>query len=138
MFRKLNDQVSVSPQITIEDVGLAAGQGFSAIINNRPDNEDPGQPNGDVIASEARKHGLDYIAIPIDHSGFPEDKIAAMAEVLKSANRPVLAYCRSGTRSTLLWALAQARSGIDVAELALTAEQAGYSLQPIMPLLRQS
>lgn len=135
MFRKLDDDVSVAGQITPDDVAAAAARGFAAIVNNRPDDEQPGQPGGGEIAAAARAAGLAYRAIPVDHSGFSEAQVIAMGDALAQADGPVLAFCRSGTRSTFLWALARARMGDDGAVLAAKAAAAGYDLAPIAGLL---
>jgi len=136
-FRQLSAQVWASPQITPAEVAEAAARGFTAIINNRPDGEEADQPAGDAIAAAARAAGLAYHTIPIDHSGFSEAQAMAMADVLAQHDGPVLAYCRSGTRSTLLWALARAATGDDLAALGESARAAGYSLAPIAPALDQ-
>lgn len=134
-FRQLTDSVWASPQITPAQVAEASEQGFCMIINNRPDDEDEGQPAGADIATAAQQHGLDYVAIPITHTGFSDQQVAAMAEALDKAQGKVLAFCRSGTRSTLLWALAQASKGEDPARLAAIAQAAGYDLSPIAAML---
>ncbi|MCL6249820.1 TIGR01244 family sulfur transferase [Altererythrobacter sp. KTW20L] len=134
-FRQLSDAVWASPQITVEDVELAGAQGFSLIVNNRPEGESGDQTDGETIAEVARSHGMAYCAIPISHSGFNQDQVDRMAEVLETAPGPVLAYCRSGTRSTLLWALARASRGASVEDLAAAAAAAGYDLSPIAPAL---
>ena len=131
MFRTLDDKISVWGQLMPEDVATAAAQGFTTIINNRPDDEEPGQPKGAEIEAAARAAGLDYVAIPVDHSGFREDQAAAMAEALGAADGPVLAFCRSGTRSTFLWSLARKRLGDDGAMLIGKAAATGYDLTPI-------
>ncbi len=130
MFRKLTDRIYASPQIGLDDVARAAEEGFSLIINNRPENESPDQVPGEVIASAARAAGLDYVAIPVTHAGFSEPQVRAMADALAGDGK-VLAYCRSGTRSTLLWTLAEASRGVDTVELAQAAEQAGYDIGPV-------
>ena len=135
MFRKLDDTISVAGQVMPADIAAAAAQGFAFVINNRPDGEQPGQPGGSEIEAAAAAAGLGYRAIPIDHSGFSEDQVAAMADALAAAPGPVLAFCRSGTRSTLVWALARARMGEPVDALAAKAAAAGYDLGPIAPLL---
>ena len=135
MFRTLDPSISVFGQIEPEDVAAAKAQGFTAIINNRPDNEQPGQPAGAEIEAAAKAAGLDYVAIPVDHSGFNEGQIAAMAEALEKAPGPVLAFCRSGTRSTFLWAFARHRLGDDGEQLIAKAANAGYDLSPIRPIL---
>jgi len=134
MFRKLDPHISVAGQIAPEDVAAAAAQGFTTIVNNRPDGEQPGQPAGAEIAAAAAAAGLAYHAIPVDHSGFREEQVAAMLDALGTAPGPVLAFCRSGTRSTYLWALARARMGEDAEMLAAKAAGAGYDLSPLRPL----
>ncbi len=130
MFRKLTDRIYASPQIGLDEVSRAADEGFSLIINNRPEDESPDQVPGEVIASAARAAGLDYVAIPVTHAGFSEPQVRAMADALAGDGK-VLAYCRSGTRSTLLWTLAEASRGVDPDELAQAAEQAGYDIGPV-------
>jgi uncharacterized protein (TIGR01244 family) len=113
----------------------AREQGFGMIINNRPEDESEDQTPGAKIEAAARAAGMDYVAIPITHSGFSQPQVDAMADALASAQGRVLAYCRSGTRSTLLWALAEAREGGDPDHLSEIASEAGYDLTPIRPLL---
>ena len=79
--------------------------------------------------------GLGYVAIPVDHSGFSDEQVTAMAAALAGAPGPVLAFCRSGTRSTYLWALARARLGEDGEALIGKAARAGYDLAPLAPML---
>lgn len=131
MFRTLDDRISVFGQITRDDVAAAKAQGFTMIINNRPDGEQDGQPTAAEIGAAAHEAGLAYAAIPVDHSGFSEEQVAAMADALAAADGPVLAFCRSGTRSTFLWALASARRGEDGDQLIAKAANAGYDLSPI-------
>ncbi len=135
MFRKLDDSISVAGQVTARDIAEAAAQGFTLVVNNRPDDEQPGQPAGADIEAAARAAGLDYLAIPITHAGFSEPQVAAMRDALGAAAGPVLAFCRTGTRSTLLWALARAKMGDRIEALAAKASAAGYDLSPIAPLI---
>ena len=135
MFTQLTDTLWVSPQIDQAAVAHAAAQGITTIINNRPEDESADQTPGPAIAAAAVAAGLRYVAIPVTHAGFGESQIVAMAAALDEAGGPVLAYCRSGTRSTLLWALARASRGEDRATLAQRAAQAGYDLAPIAPAL---
>jgi uncharacterized protein (TIGR01244 family) len=137
MIRKVDDSISVAPQISVEDVAAIKAAGFTAIVNNRPDEEESGQISGDAIRDAALAAGLSYTAIPITHAGFSYPQIEAMAEVLASADGPVLAFCRSGTRSCNLWALAQARNGADADELIAKGAGAGYNLDGLRPLLDQ-
>lgn len=134
-FRTLNDTILASPQIEIEDIAHAKAAGVTLIINNRPDGEDPDSPQGDAIEAAAKAAGLDYCAIPIGRSGFSEPQVDEMIRSLENAEGRVLAYCRSGTRSTLLWALAQAKLGADPADIAQAASAAGYDVSPVRPML---
>ncbi|MDB5689449.1 MAG: hypothetical protein JWL91_1325 [Sphingomonas bacterium] len=135
MFRKLDETISVAGQITPDDVAAAAAGGFAFVINNRPDGEQPGQPMAAEIAAAAAAAGLGYRAIPITHAGFSEDQVTAMREALEAADGPVLAFCRSGTRSTFIWALARSRMGDAPDMLAAKAEAAGYDLSPLRGML---
>jgi uncharacterized protein (TIGR01244 family) len=135
MFRRIDDTILVSPQIAPTDVADAAAEGVTLVINNRPDEEEAGQPAGDSIATAAEASGLRYTAIPVTHAGFSHAQVDAMVAALEAADGPVLAYCRSGTRSTFLWALARAKIGDHPAVLTEKAEAAGYDLRPIRPML---
>jgi uncharacterized protein (TIGR01244 family) len=139
MFRQLDETISVAPQISTDAVAAAAQQGVKLIINNRPDGESEDQTEGDAIEAAARSAGIDYVAIPVTHAGFSEWQVTAMSDALANATGPVLAYCRSGTRSTLLWALSQAAKGEHPAVLSEKAARAGYDLSSIgqmMDMLR--
>lgn len=132
---KLTEDIFVAPQISTDMVIGASAVGVTLIINNRPDDEAEDQTPGAVIEAAARKAGMAYIAIPITHAGFSEPQVNAMAAALEGAQGRVLAYCRSGTRSTLLWALAEASQGGDPDALTNIAAKAGYDLSPIRPLM---
>ncbi len=135
MFRTLDATILVAPQIDCDAVAEAAAQGVTLIINNRPEGESPDQTAGSDIAAAAHAAGLDYIAIPVTHAGFSQAQVDTMAAALERAKGKTLAYCRSGTRSTLLWALAQASTGADPQMLAEKAAHAGYDLSPIAAML---
>ena len=130
-FRQLSDQVWASPQITLADVQAAAAAGFALVVNNRPEGESADQTPGEDIAAAVRAAGMDYCAIPIAPGGFTREQVTDMAKALDEASGPVLAYCRSGTRSTLLWSLTQAAAGEDPDSIASAALQAGYDIAPI-------
>jgi uncharacterized protein (TIGR01244 family) len=135
MFRMLVETVLVAPQIDTDAVAAAAEQGVTLIINNRPEGESPDQIPGSEIEAAARLSGLDYIAIPITQSGFSQPQVDAMVSALEGATGKVLAYCRSGMRSTSLWALAEAKGGADPDTLTSIAADAGYDVSPIRPLM---
>lgn len=136
-IRRINDQISVAPQIDPAEVTELARAGFVAVINNRPDEEESGQPAGDAVRTVAETLGLAYHAIPVTHAGFSAHQVEAMRAALDAADGPVLAFCRSGTRSTNLWALAEASKGEDPEGLIEQAAGAGYNLTGIRPLLDQ-
>ena len=134
-FRRVTDQLSVAPQIGLDDLATAAGLGFKLVINNRPDGEEPAAPQGEHIATACAAEGLAYAAIPIGHGGFSHAQLDALDAVLGGATGSVLAYCRSGTRSTHLWALTRARAGDDVGAMVQAAAKAGYDLSGLRPML---
>jgi uncharacterized protein (TIGR01244 family) len=136
-MRALDDVTYVAGQIWPEDVAGAAALGVTMIVNNRPDDEEAGQPEGAEIAAAARAAGVEYRFVPVS-TGISEAQIAAMAEALQAAEGKVLAYCRSGTRSAYLWALARARLGESGDSLAHKAASAGYDLAPIKGFLDRS
>ncbi len=135
MFRKITDGIYASPQITPDQIAEATALGIKLIVNNRPEGEGDDQTPGEEIEAAARAAGMDYVAIPVTHSGFSEPQVKAMADALDAAQGGVLAYCRSGTRSTLLWALAEASQGGDPDALTNMAAKAGYDVSPIRPLM---
>lgn len=134
-FRKLSDDFYASPQITPREVSEAAAMGIALVINNRPDGEAPDQPAGADIEAATRAAGMDYLAIPIGSAGFSEPQVEKLQEALAASQGPVLGYCRSGTRSTLLWSLAQARGGGSPDSIAEVAAEAGYDVAPVRPAM---
>jgi uncharacterized protein (TIGR01244 family) len=132
-MRKLDPTTHVAVrQLTPADVDEAAAQGIRLIVNNRPDGEEPGQPSSAQMEAAARAAGLDYRHIPIA-GGFAPEQVEAMAEALEQG--PVLAFCRTGTRSAFLWALARAKRGAPAEESVAAAAAAGYDLAAIRTLL---
>ena len=135
MFRSVTNDLMVSPQIGLDAVAEAKALGVTLIINNRPEGESEDQVPGADIEAAAHAAGLEYVAIPITHSGFSQPQVEAMVAALQGAEGKVLAYCRSGTRSTLLWALAESAQGGDPDSLTNMAAKAGYDLSPVRPLM---
>jgi len=132
--RTLDDRTLIAGQIRPEDATEAAALGVTLIVNNRPDGEEPDQPEGSAIEAAARAAGLDYRAIPVA-GGIGPEQIEAMAALLAGAEGRVLAFCRSGTRSIYLWALAEARRGVGGDAILARAEAAGCDLSPLGPYL---
>ena len=134
-IRRIDDRISVAPQIQPGDVSDIAALGFVTIVNNRPDQEEGGQPTGDEIRAAAKAAGLGYVAIPVTPGGLSQQQVTEMAAALAEADGPVLAYCRSGTRSCNLWALAAASAGGDPETLVGKGASAGYDLNGLRPTL---
>jgi uncharacterized protein (TIGR01244 family) len=135
MARQLDETTLVSGQIGPADVPALAEQGVTMIINNRPDGEDQGQPLSAELEAAAEAAGVDYRHIPIARGIGPSD-VEAMGEALRSSSGgKVLAFCRSGTRSTLAWAVARREDGVSVEELQRSADNVGVDIGPIAHLL---
>lgn len=125
--RQLDEGLSTSPQITPEEVAIVAAAGFRAVISNRPDGEESGQPTAAEMKAAAEAHGLEFRHIPVTVGGIGPDDIQAMAEALDTLPGPIFGFCRSGTRTAMLWALAKAPSS-DPDTLIAAARDAGYDL----------
>lgn len=134
--RQLTPKLSVTPQIEPEEVAAIAAAGFGTIICNRPDSEVPLELRADRIAQAAAEAGLEFVVNPVVHTSMTPEIVARQREAIESASAPVLAYCQSGTRSTVLWLLgAAAETPSD--ELLATAAAAGYQLGALKPQLDQ-
>ena len=126
-FKRIDDHVSVSGQIQPGDVPALKAAGFTTIVNNRPDGESPGQPTGAEIEAAAKAAGLAYHAIPLGREGVSPDMVEKTREALEGSAGPVFCFCRSGTRSTTLWALSQAGKQ-DASAIIAAAQGAGYDV----------
>lgn len=134
-MRQLDDKVLVSGQIAPADVPELKREGVTMIVNNRPDGEEPGQPLAADIEQAALAAGLDYRFIPISRGIGPADAEAMSDAFDASAEGKALAFCRSGMRSALAWALARSREGMPREEIEHRAAAAGVDLSPIAHLL---
>ena len=131
-IRKVTEDFAVAPQISPEDMALAARQGFVLVINNRPDGEAPDQPSSAQMEAAAKAAGLAYVHIPV-RGGPTPDQVEAVAEAVADARGPVLAFCRSGTRSIITWSLGQAASGARPRDdLVRLGADAGYDLSAVL------
>ena len=136
MHRQLDENTLVSGQIRPEDVPALKALGVTLIVNNRPDNEDLGQPESDEIEAAAKDAGIDYHHVPIAR-GLGASDIEAMREAMHAVGSgKLLAFCRSGNRSTLAWAVAKSEDGMSREELDRCVSQAGFDLGPVAHLLR--
>ena len=109
-FTRLSEQLATAPQVLPEDLREIAGSGFVGIVNNRPDDEAPDQPSSLELEAEAKRVGLAYWHVPVVPGAMTEREVQAFAAALREADGPVLAFCRTGNRSTALWKAAQALS----------------------------
>ena len=132
-LRRLTDAFTVSPQIDAEHVHEIAGAGFRSILCNRPDGEAPGQSDYARIAEAAQEEGLQARSVPISGGMITPEALEDFRAALAEMPKPILAYCRSGTRCTMLWALAQ-HGVMEDDEIERRAAKAGYD---VSGLLRQ-
>jgi len=128
----LSKDLSVTTQIAVADIAALAALGFRSIINNRPDSEEAGQPTNATLAAAAKQAGLDYRHIPVVSGQLQGSQVTAFAAALAGMPAPVLAFCRTGTRSSTLWALQATGSADGILE---TARAAGYDLSGLRPCL---
>jgi uncharacterized protein (TIGR01244 family) len=126
-IKRIDDHVSVSGQIAPADVATLKAAGFTTIVNNRPDGETPDLPSGAVIEAAAKAAGMDYVAIPLGREGVSPEMVEKTRAALEGSAGPVFCYCRSGTRSTTLWALSQA-GAMPADEIISAARGAGYDM----------
>ena len=136
-LKRINEHVSVSPQISPDDVAAIKAAGFVAIVNNRPDGESPDQPPSAVIEQAAHDAGLAYHYIPLGREGVTPEMVEETKSVLEGSAGPVFCYCRSGTRSTTLWALSQAGHA-PASQIISEAAEAGYDMSHLAGYLGQS
>ncbi len=135
MPRQLDEKTMVSGQVDPAALPALAAEGVTMVINNRPDHEDDGQPTSAEVEAAARAAGLSYCHVPIARGIGPSDVEAMRVAMRRAGNGKVLAFCRSGNRSTLAWAVARAEDGVPRGELERCAEAAGFSLAPVLHLL---
>lgn len=124
--------ISVTGQVTPNAIAAAKEAGFRAIINNRPDREEPGQPSSAELEAAAKAAGLDYHHIPVVPGQFSDAQVDAFCDALGGCGKPALAFCKSGMRAASLWALSQAGK-LTSAEILRQAAACGYDLRPLIP-----
>lgn len=133
-IRPLSPAYAVSPQIDPSDLPAIAAAGYTTIICNRPDAEIPPSHHAETMAAAAREAGLEFVIAPVTHPTIGPDTIGRQMAVLQESAGPVLAYCASGTRSSILWALGQAGT-LSADDILGATEAAGYDLSPLRPQL---
>lgn len=135
-IRKIDDTISVAPQITANDVAEIARLGYRTLVANRPDQEEFGQPAMADIEAAAQEHGLSWVFMPVESGNITDEDIDQFAPMIREADKPVLAFCRSGTRCTVLWALSAARD-TPSQEIVSKARNAGYDISGLAPRIAQ-
>ncbi len=135
-LKRINDHVSVAPQISPDDMPAIKAAGFTTVINNRPDGESPDQPASATMKAAAEAAGLAYHHIPLGRDGVSPQMVEETGAVLEGSDGPVLAFCRSGTRSTTLWALSQAGK-LPAQDIVAQAAHAGYDMSHLLGHLSQ-
>ena len=133
-IRPLDEALSASPQIAPEDLPDIAAQGFRSVISNRPDGEEPGQPSAEALRQAAEAAGLAFAHVPVVGGAISDQDVADFREALANLPQPVFGFCRTGTRTTTLWALANVAS-ISADDLIARAKSAGYDLGALRPRL---
>lgn len=129
-FAKINNELTVSDQITIEDLKEIQAQGYKTIFCNRPDQESEGQLTFSTIEKEAQNLGIKAIHQPVIGGQISDDDIAQFGTYFELAQKPIFAYCRTGTRCSMLWALSHVKT-LPIDEILSKAQIAGYDLSPI-------
>ncbi|WP_027132878.1 TIGR01244 family sulfur transferase [Geminicoccus roseus] len=108
---KVTDKLSVAGQPALDDVAAIAKAGYGTLINNRPDGEEAGQPGAAAEADAAARAGLDYLDLPVTGATISKEDVRRFQEAVDHADGPVLAHCRTGTRSLTLWVLGEVMDG---------------------------
>ena len=133
--RKLDDRLAVSPQIALDDVQTIAGLGYRTLVCNRPDGEDAGQPEFEQIAAAARAAGMETVFLPVTSATMGIDPARQFADILAAGEGPVFAYCRTGTRCTMLWTISGVLAGTPKEELREAAARNGYDMTNLLESL---
>ena len=135
MIRHLDEKTMISGQIAPDDLAELGRHGVTMIVNNRPDGEDPGQPLAADIERAAEEAGIAYRFVPIIRGIGPADIECMQNAIAGAGDGKLLAFCRSGTRSALTWALARRDQGATREELEGQLASAGIDVSPIAHLL---
>ncbi|MDG2405321.1 MAG: TIGR01244 family sulfur transferase [Paracoccaceae bacterium] len=133
-MRQLPGDYFVSPQLQPEDAADIAQAGIVRVICNRPDQEVPTNLQADAIGEAVRAAGMEFVILPITHQTMTTDVIAHHTAQVTSASGPVLAYCASGTRSSVIWALGQAGT-LPTDQILASTASAGYDLEGLRSTL---
>jgi uncharacterized protein (TIGR01244 family) len=136
-IREITPRYSVSPQINPEDLAAIKAAGFTKVICNRPDVEIPPSHHADVMAEAAKSAGLEFFILPLTHQTMTPENVAAQMAAADASEGPVLAYCASGTRCSVVWSLGQ-KGKMSTDEILTATARAGYDLSGLRPALDQA
>lgn len=135
--RALSKTYSVSPQITPEDVEAIKAAGFRTVICNRPDEENPEYLQVDAVRAAVEAAGMHFHVLPFNQMTLTLDLVTQQRAIIDASDGPVLAYCASGNRCSVVWALGEAQSGtMALEDIVTTAAEAGYDLRGLLGNLR--
>lgn len=134
-LKQLDDKVSVSAQVALADIDELARRGFRTLICNRPDNEDAGQPAFEDIAAAARAAGMKTVFQPVTSATLDVEAARRFAAAVEESDGPVFAYCRTGTRCTMLWTISGVMAGKPKEELRAAAARVGYDMTNLLQSL---
>ena len=129
-LRKIADGLSVSPQVMPSDIPALKAEGFRAIICNRPDAEAADQPGHEEMSAAAAAEGLEFLYLPVTPGIVTDETARAFGQALRDLPGPVLAYCRTGTRSATLWSLSEANRR-PLPDILGAAKAAGYDMNGV-------
>lgn len=130
--KQLTEELSVSGQITIDDIASLKAAGVKSIICNRPDNEDANQLSHEDIAAAAKENALEFVFMPVISGQVTQTNADDFAASLEALPQPIHAYCRSGMRCTCLWGLSEFAKGTDKTSILQKATESGYDLSKIL------
>lgn len=133
---ELSSQYFVSPQIEVSDVASLKAQGFDVIVNNRPDGEADDQPSSAEIQLAAEQAGLRYVYNPVDLQKLSQKEVAAQGDLIQADDK-VFAYCRTGTRSSVLWVLANQKDEASFVSLVAEVMKKGFDLGRCLPAMER-
>ncbi|SMO77308.1 TIGR01244 family sulfur transferase [Ruegeria faecimaris] len=135
-IRPITPRYAVSPQISVEDVPTIVEAGFVKVICNRPNSEVPEDLQSDAIGQAVRAAGLEYEVLELTHQTMTPENVSLQRDLAESCAGPVLAYCASGTRCSVIWALGQCES-MSTEDILQATTKAGYALDNLRPTLEE-
>lgn len=135
-IRPLTDSYAVSPQIAAEEAAEISAAGFKTVICNRPDGEVPAEFQASAIRAAVEAAGMNFVVNPVVGGAITQENVAAQGAAIDGQPGPILAYCASGNRSSVVWAMSQVGK-YPIEDLIATPAQYGYNLEPFRPVLEQ-